>query len=172
MSAPKLDYKDRLILLNQYRILEKVDPKQAKSYREAIHILESGYEIHYDDLDESLSAEGVSETISKEVIEILNMYRRLHDSVVELGNKAQFDKKAVAFPGFDGNEEGKHLGYAHFLSSQGKFDETEIINSHFPSLGMYRRMLHAYEPFKMKRPLSNADIKAILDAQTHPENHR
>jgi hypothetical protein len=48
---------ERLILLNQYRILEKVDPGQANSWRNAAEIVDNGYTLEYDSLARGLDEE-------------------------------------------------------------------------------------------------------------------
>ncbi len=44
------------------------------------------------------------------------------------------------------------------------------MNSHMPSIEVYRRMLAELEPVKEKYPLDKADIQRILDARIHPSN--
>ncbi len=80
--------------------------------------------------------------------------------------------KHVAFRGFDGNYEGKHLSVASFLINKldgfADFKGREL-NSHMPSIDGYRRMVQAFEP--MKRGLgggsllSAAQIIALLNAE-------
>ncbi len=169
MADVTLDMRDRMILVNQYRILEKVDPKNASSYKRAITILEQGFEFDYDSIDGSIDRNTVSVAKCREVYEILEMYRRLHDSCEQLEDKSGIEERKVKFPGFDGNNESEYLAYGHFLNGQGKYEESPMLNSHMPSIDMYRRMLIAFKPLKSKEPpLSKADIQAILAEQIHP----
>ena len=84
----------------------------------------------------------------------------------EPGGKTEAD--ALRFWGFDGNNEGRHLSYGEYLNSRGKYEESQVINSHMQSLEIYRRMLEEFEPVKHKRPLGKEVIQRILAARIHP----
>ncbi len=45
-SKTKFSIADRILLANQYLILEKLVPEEAESYREKRTIVENGYESH------------------------------------------------------------------------------------------------------------------------------
>lgn len=167
MDELTLDLKDRMILVNQFRILEKVDPDNADGYRRAIEILENGYELDYGSIDGLLNRETVSVAVCREVYDILDMYRRLVDSYAKLDDKTGIEEREVKFPGFDGNNEGEHLSYGRFLNSQGKYEESLVINSHTLMIHAYRRMITAFEPLKSKGALTKADIQEVLAARFH-----
>lgn len=167
MSERALTVKDRMILANQYRILEKVDPDNAESYHRAVKILEQGYELDYESIDGLIDRNTVSVEKCREVYDILDMYLRLGDSYNKLGDKTGIEARDIQFPGFDGNNEGEYLSYGEFLHSQRKYEELPMRNSHLPSLDIYRRMLEAFQQFKNK-PLAKADIQTIIAARIHP----
>lgn len=167
MTLPKLDFKDRVILANQFRILQKVDPDNESEYRRAIEILDNGYESEYGSIG-GILIEPVPQNICEEVHGILGLYRSLSDGYKQLSDKTGIDAKDVEFRGFDGNNESEHLSYAKFLASQGKYEESSVVDSHSQVLGIYRRMLAEFEQVEPKYPLERADIQRILAAMIHP----
>lgn len=96
------------------------------------------------------------------------MFRRLNYSYEKLGDKSGIEVGELRFFGFDGDNERRNYSYGRFLNSVGKYEESEVINSHMPSLEIYRRMLAEFEPLKDKHPLGKEDIQRILAAQIHP----
>lgn len=80
----------------------------------------------------------------------------------------------VSFLGFSGNEETAHLSAAHDLV-YGDFDmfKGRDLNSHFPYLDWYRRMLRIFEDRLNTRPaedLSVSDIIALMKARRPPDD--
>ena len=80
----------------------------------------------------------------------------------------------VKFEGFSGNEETKYLGAANKVA-YGEFREFSgrDLNSHFPYLDAYRRMLHRFDIIRSNTPsgdLSVADLIALLKERVHPDN--
>ena len=71
----KLTKAERLILFNQFRLLESLYPEETRDCQNACEILQSGYALEYDSLV-SFGEETPEET-AREVIDILSMYRRL-----------------------------------------------------------------------------------------------
>lgn len=181
MSREKLQLsaKDRIFLSNQYRILEKLYPEDAESFKKNQEIVDSGYEAHYDSLNVSVMECRITSEQCNEVRDILEMYRALYNSYTNLGNN-QISKTEIQFPGFDGNgERGAegYLGYARFLIQiEGKWQETLEdrpqfdVNSHSSVLDMYRRMLNAWQKTDKKIKLSLTEMESILAEKTHPSN--
>jgi len=168
MTKISLDFKERLALVNQYRILEKLDSLEAEAYRRAIEILEQGYEFDYHCLDGRIDPKVVPAALSKEVYEILEMYRKLSNGFQCLPDKSGIDPEDIKFPGFDGNNEVSHLSYCKFLNSERKYEESPAINSHMPTLDIYRRMLGAFKAVKAEGALSKADIQRVIAERVHP----
>jgi uncharacterized protein YfbU (UPF0304 family) len=145
----ELSKKDRLFLINQYKILALLDKEgEADYYQKCIRILESGYQFHYYVLDQFID-DPMSAEESREILDILSMFRVLNDSYKQLKDKSGIEEWQIKFVGFDGNNETGEMGYVGFLS---KHDErfTDVIerdkyNSHCPCLDRYRKMLEQFQ---------------------------
>jgi uncharacterized protein len=139
---------ERRILINQYQILEKLDPDEGDYYQKVVSILEHGYEFEYRKLFERIF-DPMSEEESVEVIHILGMYEAIKDSYDALPDKSGIEDWRVRFIGFDGNHEGTQLGYLYFMVEKDeKFShvvDKNKLNSHMPRLGYYRAMLNRYK---------------------------
>ncbi len=167
----ELSKKERVFLINQYRILEKLYPEEASHYKELIHILEYGFQLFYSMIDEWILDDMlVSEC--EFVIDILNIYRAIEDlkrasSIDELSNHHY-----SYFHGFDGNNESKYLGFARFLiNEQGKFAEqqqyfklNDDLNSHAPMVDKYERMISKWKELGESYKLSKSQALEILNA--------
>lgn len=148
MKLTKLDVKDRLILINQYKILAKLEPNEANYYKELIEILENGYEIFYSLLDQWIDNEMPSDK-SRFVLNILDLYRALEDLKRKTKDERLLTHRYGNFRGFDGNNESEYLGFTRFLIEiQGKFQEqkqyyyeNDHLNSHCPMTKKYESML-------------------------------
>lgn len=148
MKLTKLDVKDRLILINQYKILAKLEPNDANYYKELIEILENGYEIFYSLLDQWIDEE-MPRDKSRFVLDILDLYRALEDLKRKTKDERLLAHSHGNFRGFDGNNESDYLGFTRFLIEiQGKFQEqkknfyeNDHLNSHCEMIEKYERML-------------------------------
>lgn len=168
----KLTYTERWILVNQYRILLALDPKEKDYYEKAIEVLSCGYENEYEGLDQRIypDSETMTEGACEEVLEILTMYQMMTYAWKEYGEEAGIEETELIFPGFDGNNEAGYLSYMMFFcdSDGGKFTMLKFHkdrNSHFPTLDMYRRMYKAWKSSKEPNALTVADLKRILAAK-------
>ena len=167
----KLTKTERLILANQYRILEELEAKEAERYRNHRIALEEGYALHFSDAFQNISDE-MSEEECRFVLDVLDLYRALHFSYKKLKDKAGIDATFVNFPGFDGNNEPHHLAYCeYFCERLGRFAELgPVPNSHMQMLDIYRRTLHAWEAIGRPHELTKDQISDFQMAQVHPEN--
>ena len=164
-----LSIKDRLIIANQLKILEKLYPEDAKDYSNHRKAIEQGYKSHYSWLIEGFSDE-ISVAESEEVIRILNMYRAITFSYKKAEDKEGLEESEIKFPGFDGNDEGGQFGYAlYFIVDLGRFTELTggaeypDLNSHgWPSLEDYRKKLEIWNRYEDKHSLTIAQIKELL----------
>ena len=171
----KLTKTERWILFNQFQILEKLggtDYSPVETCKRTAEALSCGYELDYAylsphiyDGDDVLPADEC-----REVLEILGMYDALQFSHQQLGSKSLVSEHDVKFPGFDGNNEGSQLSYAHFIIKDHRFESlislNKDLNSHMPTLELYRRMLAMWKPLQLKPlPLSPAEAKAIIDVK-------
>jgi uncharacterized protein len=155
---------ERLILSNQYLILERLDPDNAKHYALLRKAVEEGYALEYgrvaDGLYEEFSAEECAE-----VRDILELHRALHLSAMKVG--VEPDK--VRFRGFDGNNETAQMAYTRYLLGDcGLWAELHRkghgYNSHSVTLGRYRGMVQQWKVIGGKHDLSKEEIERILAA--------
>ncbi len=169
----KLSRLERLMLSNQYRILEKLYPDEADGYEKARLVLERGYTLHYSWQMDHIEDE-IAEGDCREVLDILEMYRVLTDSYNNLEDKSGLDETKVRFPGFDGNNEAALLGYVRYLiRTDGRYEELdrpEGFNSHVPMLQRYRLMLDKWKGGGQKQSLSKNSILDILGIEETVEN--
>lgn len=144
----KLDKKERLILINQYKILSLLDADSSGYYQELIKILENGYEIFYSTFDQWID-DDMPVDKGKFVLEILDLYRSIEDIKRKSKDKSLMIHNYSFFQGFDGNNESEYMAFARFLIDvQGKFVEqkeylirNDNLNSHMPMVEKYERML-------------------------------
>lgn len=162
----KLTRVERWMLVNQYRILERVDPENREDHETCRMALEAGYELSYETCATSIDEKGLSAEECKEVLAILDMFRALRHSMEELTDKTGIDLRAVQFDGFDGNNETKQFLYATFFCSRyNRFPELDVRNSHGPSLGGYRSMRRVWESCVNKYQPTKEEIVAIANAR-------
>lgn len=135
--------KERLMLVNQYLILEKLYPEGG--YDKKRIILENGYITEYYQIDDSIQPE-MSEDDCHFVSSVLNMYENIHFSNI----KRNYQIQNTEFLGFYGNEESKYLQYAAFLIDDDEryscFKRDGGYDSHFPLKSKYKKMLAKWEP--------------------------
>lgn len=119
----------------------------------------------------------------EEVADILEMWSLIEASYSELSSaeKARVETEAspfgreVKFPGFDGNNESRHLSIAkHFIKEMGRWTEFDgrDLNSHAPSLAAYRRMrevMNRVSETNTTGLLSVGAIVEVLKARKHPK---
>jgi uncharacterized protein YfbU (UPF0304 family) len=151
----KISLNDRIILANQYRILELLDQDSAGHHSNLRKALEDGYTLHYKDLAGGFGTE-LGEEECREVISILQMYRALSSSYEHLTDKGEISPQQVEFPGFDGNDETKQFSYAGYLVDDlGNWREFQgrDLNSHFAMLPRYRNMLGKWLPLSFETTL-------------------
>lgn len=163
---------ERLMITNQFKILEKLYPEDKEYYEIHRKALEEGYKLHYNDAFESLSTDEMTELECREVIDILNMYRALTFSYEKLEVKDDLSKESIKFKGFDGNDpaEIKRLLYTrYFIMDLDRFQELKYdekhpsFNSHWPALNKYRKMLASWEEINKKHVLTREEIIHIVE---------
>lgn len=147
---------EKLILFNQYEILKSLNPNEAEYYEQNQKILEYGSDSDIEELTSSLT--GTSEQISNETVEILNMFRELEYAYTKIfsSTNSKYEYSAM-FKGFDGNEETDHYCYCkHLINHLNLFEEFKDreLNSHFPVINRYRKMLDYYNTIKNSRKVS------------------
>lgn len=163
---------ERLILSNQYRILEALYPDEADYFAQRREAVESGYELSYHTVFEHITDSTLSEKECQEVLDILTMFSDLKHFASKLEDLSGINTFYLDFPGFDANEEGKQYGYANYFCDLGRFENLEGAgkkNSHGPFLIAYRRMLAQWKACKREHgigmlELTKDDLIRIIDA--------
>ena len=166
----ELDKKERLILVNQLKILEKLYPDEASYYAQHRKALEEGYSLHYRWLIENIDDE-MSNDDCREVLDILDMFRAITFANRELSDDEKLQEREIRFEGFDGNNETKQMSYTRFfIADLGRYkelrDEPEFddFNSHGRRLDKYQRMLSVWQSLPDKHDLTKDEIVQILTA--------
>lgn len=163
----ELSKKDRLILANQYRIMEKLQPELAAVFAAARHAVEGGYELHYDELTRGL-LEPLSVEQCRWVLHVLEMFTALRLAYDGLKDKSGIEEWQVRFAGFDPTHEPAYQSYAWYvISDLKKFPELAAAGDHAtpaPMLGRYQVMLAEWHRSKDERKLSQADVARITKA--------
>jgi uncharacterized protein YfbU (UPF0304 family) len=143
---------ERALLANQLRILEVLYPNEAEELAQHRTALEAGWEYHFGDALVAVTSDEVFTTDqSREIIDILDMYRHIELGVATLTpDHALAHHFAGRFAGFDGNNEVLEMSYVEYLVEDlGQFEYLASraeagFNSHTQTLPQYRRMLSVW----------------------------
>lgn len=169
----RLSLIERQLFVQQLKILAELKPKERTYYTKHINALEQGYEFHYGEVFDNLS-ETMSPRECREILDILDMFSDLRFSYSLLDDKSEIDAEEIEFAGFDGNHELKQMQYAEYCTlERDRFNSLHSrikkhgVNSHWPMLEEYRRMLPIWRKRKTlgRPPLKKADVKAIIEAR-------
>lgn len=166
MSNLRLSRTERLILSNQYQILERLYPDDAEYLQQTRQALERGYALHYKDAVENIDEDELSAEDCVEVLDILSMFTALDRAYSKLTDKSGIDEWRVKFAGFDGNNESRLMGYTRYFFNYdgGRFKELhrgDDFNSHIPMLATYRTMLREWNKSADKNAPTKDDIIRI-----------
>lgn len=170
----KLSKLERISLIQQHQILQKLHPADASFHEKAVEVLSYGYEYMYDELYQFIYDDDdiMSEVECKEVWETLSMFDSIDRTIqdIEMGHA---DWQNSKFFGYDGNNEGKFLGFAEFtINREGRFSylplqKENYFNSHMPARPIYQRMLKVWQEIDASRrfPMSTENLKKVLGAR-------
>ena len=163
MADVTLTFAERLLLANQFKILEALDPKSASEYSQSREIVEAGYQYLYETINPSISTVDMPVEASQEVGEILDMFRALEHSSKEIGKTTE--ELEVCFEGFDANNDDHHYHFAKFTRRK-LMNWVELLrypdNSHTQSsLPRYRSMVENWRAMGKPHTLSEKDIAAL-----------
>lgn len=170
-DSRKLEDKDRALFIYLFKILKNQGDDEY-DYDNMIKALQYGFCLHYKDVFDCLFDEELSEEECKEVLDILEMYRGITYSYINLKNQdkeGELTDEMISFPGFDGNNETKQLSYVHyFLDDLGRYEEIKkysngYYDSHYPKLGEYRRKYKRWQEFTNKYKMTEMEILDILN---------
>lgn len=169
----QLSKKERAMFIYLLKILKNQGDEE-NDYDNMIKALEYGYELHYSDVFDCLFDDELSTEDCREVLDILEMYRGIIYSFINLkrdGNLESLTEEDVKFPGFDGNNETKQMTYTdYFIKDLGRYDEIKELshgyfNSHWPQLAKYRAMLEKWNSYKVlpnRYMMNEQQIKDLL----------
>jgi len=169
MEAPKITPTERLILVNQYRILASVE-EYGEEYNTLAEIVERGYKGLYYKLFDSLHDE-VSEEVTEETNDILDMFRHIQSGIASLTDdeKKQLNMSTLSFGGFDANHDDHYFQMEFMVKKLGLWDELKntYLNSHSQAyLPRYRAQLAVFNSVrKLESPLGLADLQQIANAK-------
>jgi hypothetical protein len=162
----RLTETERLILSNQYRILEQLYPDEAELFALHRKAVEGGFVSHYK--PHMLLGEEVSEEVCREVLEILRMHRALKFSFQSLQDTGGIEESQIQFRGFDENMEPHQTAYTGYLfDDPDRFDKLKQsggYNSDTPMLERYRRMLLQWQDSEDQKNLTKEDLARIVSA--------
>ena len=163
-----LSENELLILLNQYRILELLDPDEKLGrWKSSVEILEHHYTRLYERCIRPTYLEDASEEVYATVRHVLDLYYALQTSVANFTDGYQPD---VGFPGFSGNYEIEYMHLAEVLLEADPehypaYKKDSIPDSHEPMVARYEKMLAAWENVSHQMPnLTEEQVKTILEA--------
>lgn len=166
-----LSKKERIIIANQLKILEKLYPDEAKYYADHRKAIEYGFKLHYSWVAEQIDDDEMSEEECKEVLNVLDMHRAITFSYNQIKDKTKLTLDNIRFRGYDGNNETRQFSYTnYFITDLGRFDELRFdseypdFNSHCPMTEKYRRMLDKWKSFPNKFNLNEKQIIELLEA--------
>ncbi len=167
----ELTKRDRLLLINQYKILAALNKDEADQFEELISILQNGYTIFYSQLDEWVFDDMPFED-GRFVLEVLDLYRAIEDVKRSTRDERLLAHHYSFFRGFDGNNETSHMNLCRFLvETQGKFQEqkqyllkNDNLNSHEPMIEKYERMLVVAQRLTNIWKMRPDDALSVLDA--------
>lgn len=166
----ELSAAERLILANQYRILQRLETKPRNDYERSIEILENGYTEYYGFVVQYLEIDPFPVSIATEVHDILAMFAQLQWVKDSLYDPTLTESPLYQFWGFDGNNSSRHLEYAQFLHKMREFkdlDDLLLLNSHSDNIETYRAMVAAWKSLPEGRwglQMTTEDVRSILNA--------
>lgn len=170
MSLTKLE---RRLLANQYRIMGLLDEGEKGFCDKIEEALENGFSDYYEEKLFGWMAEELSEEESAFVRDALDVYGVIQQCYEGLDDKDGIAEDRLAFPGFDGNHEGRYLAYADFLrEKEERFDYVKLsgfdgLNSHAPFSARYQLMVREWKKVPSDRrygALTKEEILSILNA--------
>ncbi|MEC2274728.1 YfbU family protein [Bacillus subtilis] len=171
----KFTKEQRAILINQMEILKRVDPQNSDEYEKNIDILYNGFSYFYSEVCGEIEDE-FPEIITRQVFDILNMYRTLYFSYQNLTEeeKDEISERDVLFQGFDGNEEPYHYSFVNYVVKRaGLYSEMRDLleegkielNSHRNRISYYNELLSRWSQVSKETNeiyLTLQQIKTVL----------
>lgn len=163
----KLTVVERIILANQYRILEFLDPEHRDDHKFAQLMIERGFESDINDLAVGFW-DWFDAAECEFVTDVFLMYRALQEGYSALTDKHGIKPSLLDMPGFDGSRESQYHAYAQFSAkdyTNVRLAEiaTKDLNSHMPTVERYRGMLARWKALPDRYVMDRASIMKVLD---------
>ncbi len=165
----KLSVYERLALMTNYQVLAKTDLENAETYEEYVEILRNGYEPLYYRLTDWMAKddEVITEEEASYVYDVLGMFDAIRISIETAGmTLTDQETYQATFTGFDGNNEGRLLGFAQTYCGDRRFEHLkrngEIPNSHGPVRGRYESMLVKWKGMGKKHIMKPEEITQLI----------
>jgi uncharacterized protein YfbU (UPF0304 family) len=167
---------ERLILLNQHKILEKLDKEESEYHKKMQDIMQNGYDCDlavYDPIPEGTETE---------VYKTLQMFLILNDSYSKLSEeeKKNIPIREIQFQGYDGNandgcygfllhiEKYKLCSYLRKISSEIAISESY----NMPDTRVdYQQKLARWEAFDRPSPMSKEEILHVINLEEKEEGN-
>lgn len=173
LKGLSMDKFQKIILINQYKILSHLEPENKEGYERYIEALAGGYS-----LNTEWELEWISEDRSKDeclfVLSVLSMFDAIKYSIEHGSLDSLKSDRGAKFQGFDGNDpdESWCIGYVRYLlESEQKFvsllsELKQGFNSHLRMTDKYKRMLERFDQCNLNRTsdhwLSEEQIRHII----------
>jgi len=162
---------ERLQLVNQYKILEKLDPENEKHYAELRKILEKGITIFYEKVFEDIIRE-ISPAKCHFVEDVVHMFWALQYGFKKLQDKSGLEAQNVLFLGFAVRDEDEWR-FAEYWRGTGALWQKTLkmdMDPYSPGVptGRYTKMLERWNVIKTKYEgkekwkLTKEEIRAII----------
>lgn len=153
---------ERLILHNQYTILNKLLPDE--HYDRAAEAVWNGYNL---DLPLRNMSDPLPEEDASFVENVLDMFSELNASykILHDDEKSKIDPWKIQFHGFDANNENTLYGYLLYINSGTEFEgilKGNDCDSHCPTIRRYREMLDKYKQLPEMR-MGRLTFQQIVD---------
>lgn len=165
----EMTHAQRLILSNQYQLMTKLDPDNAKKYHRLQTIVERGYSLQIRELDKDFG--DIPENVCRQVIDFMEMYHALQESfrMLKPDDQKLVDQRRLQFWGFDAATEATLMHYVRFLTAEEglypQFDRGEHdFNSQVPMQEKYLRMLEVWRGCPRQYHLCANEIHQIFNA--------
>lgn len=167
---------ERLMLYNQFQILLALQNSAYSSddLSAKCEALTAGYTAHYDHLVDFFDHD-VPRELSEEVIEILEMHRAMYNFYSDIGQN-HYEESEFKFLGFDANEESSYYAYAsYYVIDLDRYRELRngerpSLNTHWPILDTYRKMVRHWKTIGEPRNLSRKNVDDLLSIKSPRRN--
>lgn len=169
---------ERLILVNQYKILNVLEPKQDHDIL-AKH-LQDGHKYLYQGILTEKIEDELPEEVVNFILDVCNMFEHLLDSYEALDDKSDITNSDIRFEGFDFEREFKYHSFTRALYEVNKYTNLAFEKNqtaHLPRKDIYMRMLNIwktivpldeYNRTGEKKHLTKSQIQDIIASKRRP----